>query len=263
MSTLDDLYQQTLATVPDGVCRMLVAYSRAHLTRIEPVAHLLDQDRVVVTHHDDGGVTLVWDEYNGRVAAELVRLTMDMVFTGPDLLRDPPEQFYAHPDGWCPACAEAVLEGPPVWGIWLSQDWHRSHVRAELQDGQPRSVARFANRAVAEQMMRSHLAALHRDRQRRRSALPVEILVLDRDPRRAPRFRPDVVGESSQLWLWHEDPTASPAAARRHGGWPDEVWLFEHAAEAVDPIVVVPGTEFAARARTEDKDTETTWTCAT
>ncbi len=212
-----------------------------------------------MTHHDDGGVTLVWDEYNSPVAAEMVGLTMDMVFTGPGLLRYPLEQFYAHPDGWCPACAEARLEGPPAWGIWLSRDWERGHVRAELQDGRPRSVAKFANRAVAEQVMRSHLAALRRDRRQRRSALLVEILVLDRDPRRAPRFRPDAVGETSQLWLWREDPTASPAAARRHGGWPDEVWLFRHDAqdvEVVDQVVVVPGPEFAARARAEDQDTE-------
>ncbi|UUV32343.1 hypothetical protein NQK81_02495 [Amycolatopsis roodepoortensis] len=259
MSTLDDLYEQTLAAVPDGACRMLVLYSRARLTRIEPVAHLLDQDRVLVTHHDDGDVTLVWDEYNGEIAVEMFGLTMDMVFTGPGLLRFPPEQFYAHPHGWCPACAEALLEGPPVWGIWLSQAWERGHVRAELQAGQPRSVARFANRAVAEQVMRSHLAVLRRNRQRRRSALPVEILVLNRDPRRAPSFRRDTVSENSQLWLWHEDPTASPAAARHHSGWPDEVWLFEHDAddaESVDQVVVVPGTEFAARARAEDQDTE-------
>ncbi|RSM80478.1 hypothetical protein DL991_10130 [Amycolatopsis sp. WAC 01375] len=256
VSTLDDLYQQTLAAVPGGACRMLVAYSRARLTRVEPVAHLLDHDRVVVTPHEDGGVTLVWDEYNGHVAAEMFRLTMGMVFTGPGLLLDPPEQFYTHPDGWCPACAEAPLEGPPVWGIWLSQDWERGHVRAELQYGQPRSVSRFANRTVAEQEMRSHLAALRRDRQRRRSALPVEVLVLDRNPRRAPRFRRDAIGENSQLWLWHEDPTASPAAARRHGAWPDEVWLFPHDSEEADEVVVVPGTEFAARARAEDHDTE-------
>ncbi|WP_340682510.1 hypothetical protein LCL61_28065 [Amycolatopsis coloradensis] len=83
--------------------------------------------------------------------------------------------------------------------------------------------------------------------------------MLDRDPRRAPRFRPDVVGETSQLWLWHEDPTAYPAAARRHGAWPDEVWLFQHdaeGAEAVGQVVIVPGREFAARARAEDQDTE-------
>ncbi|KFZ80845.1 hypothetical protein ED92_11020 [Amycolatopsis sp. MJM2582] len=258
MSTPDDLYQRTLADIPDGACRMLVAYSRARLTHVEPIAHLLDQDRVVVTHHADGGVTIVWDAYNGHVAAEMFRLTMNMVFTGTDLLRDPPEQFYAHPDGWCPACAEAVLDGPPVWGIWLSQAWERSHVRAELQAGQPRTVARFANRVLAGQVMRSYLAALRRDRQRRRPALPVEILALDRDPRRAPRYRPDWVSEDSQLWLWHKDPTASPAA-RRHGGWPDEVWQFPqdgHAAEAVGQIVVVTGTEFAARAREEDRDTE-------
>lgn len=258
MSNEDQLYQQALDAVPDGACRMLVSYSRARLTRVDPVAHLLDDERVVVTRHDDGSVTLVWDEYNAGVAAEMFGLTMEMLFRGDNAnLRRPPEHFYAHPDGWCPACAEAVLEGPPVWGIWLPQAWYRANVRGALQAGQLRSVARFANREVAEQMMRSHLAALRRARKRSRSALAVEIVELDRDPRRAPRFERGSVHEDSQLWLWHNDPTASRAAARRNRAWPDEVLLFPPDDKADDDqIVVVAGKEFAVQARAQDEAAE-------
>jgi hypothetical protein len=64
VSTLDDLCQHALAAVSDGACQILVSHSRARLNRVEPVAHVLDQGRVIVKHHDDGSVTLVWDEHS-------------------------------------------------------------------------------------------------------------------------------------------------------------------------------------------------------
>ncbi|KOV84641.1 hypothetical protein ADL03_15210 [Nocardia sp. NRRL S-836] len=216
--------------------------------------HLLDDDRVVVTRHDDGSVTLVWDEYNSTVASTMFELTWGMVFAGAAVLRDPPERFYAHPDGWCPACAEAKLEGPAVWGIWLPSAWYRSHVRAGAQAGEPARVQQFANREVAERMMRSYLATLRRHRQRSRSIYPAEVAVLDRDPRHAPRFRPESVGDDSQMWLWHNDPAVSRAVARRNGGWPDEVWSFRFDSDdAGGDIVVMTGAEFAALANAEDE----------
>ncbi|MET9265296.1 hypothetical protein [Amycolatopsis sp. NPDC004079] len=253
MPELEDLYQQALAAVPDGACRMLVAYSRARFTGPDPVADLLDDERLIVDRHHDGSVTLVWDQFNTRILAAVIELTMQELHQGPRYLSAPPEQFFAHPDGWCPACAESSMPGPEVWGIWLAQDWERAHVRAALRAGEQYDVHRFANRTVAEAAARGNFAALLRARRRWASRTLVEITVLDRDPRTAPRYRLDFVAEHSQLRLWHENP-AEPAVARRNRQWPDEVLLFDPGA---DRIATVPGPDFAEQADAADAAAET------
>jgi hypothetical protein len=227
----DRAYQQALAAVPDGHCALLVQHTR---TRV--------RDRRT------GEIQVVeWNEFNTAAEVAFMKLMMAQLDNGMADLDGLPETEYRHPED-CPACTEAALPGPLVYGVWLPQDWYHEHVRADLAAGNLRSVERFANRELAEQVVAGRLAALTRSGTAR-SALGTQTMELARRLHEPPYFGLVFVHASSQLWLWDSDPTGPGARSGRRRSWPDYAVVFNVEAQRV---VTVAAAQLRNQVATEE-----------
>jgi hypothetical protein len=208
--------QRAVDALPEGACRLLLEVTTVQVR---------DPDTSTWG-------SVAFDERHAAAHVAVTTLLVNGVRTGLRDMRLPWLREIQHVED-CPLCAEHALPGPPVYGLYLSEDWHAAPGTQYLRQHTDR-IERFASLARAQEQMHQWLAPVlgagntdTRHHDVRTVADYVET---------APQLVRRSASRLSQLWLWDQDPRGN---TRRQ--WPQTALAVRDG-----QIVVLTGRQLAA-----------------